>query len=58
VDLPKKFPLVAVEPSTGSVRTVWEHVFFSAANRAKRTCRELTFPQMERRALGWFTPTE
>jgi replicative DNA helicase len=34
VNFSSKFPLVAVEPSTGSVRTVWEHTFLSPCKSA------------------------
>src|SRR4029077_14399745 len=36
----------AVERSTGSVRTVREHSFFSPGKRHKRTCRKHPFPQV------------
>src|SRR5213078_1096032 len=55
-ELRRNFPLVAAERSTGSVRSFWEHVFLSPANRRKETCRNLALPPMETRRRGWFTP--
>src|SRR5262249_27519698 len=44
-ELRRNFPHVADERSTGSVRSVWEHMFLSPANRGERTCAKPPYPQ-------------
>src|SRR5439155_14921615 len=52
VNLETNFPLVAAEPSTGSVRHGWEHTCFSAANWPKQTCENFPFHRWKHRREG------